>query len=224
MDTAYTLQPLIIKVNMRKIVLSIFVASAGIAHAVTLTGFSATDVVGADSNPLADESSSFLIADGGDGFGFVSGADIDQGVTFSVGSLVTGTNDYVFAYNGAQNFGTFSVVSGNASFSLNDNVELSGSSFALLYFDFVGGSTVVTSGGMDFGFYTVTSGPSSSQWIIPTEESADINFSTSGSGFSQFTEEIGITGTVVPESSTYALFAGVLALGYIVVRRSRASF
>jgi len=133
-------------------------------------------------------------------------------LTFADGSLIGATNDYVFAYNAAQNFGpSISVASGNTNFSINDAGASAGYSFALLYFNGTSGASVTTIGGEQFGFLT------SGDWTIPANDSGTFNF---GSEFSTVTGSANLT--VVPEPSTFAALAGLCALGAVMVRRRRA--
>ena len=180
------------------------------ASAITFSGFASTQLFAADgTTDLTAGSSTYLIADGGDGFDFDATV---AGLTFADGSLIGATNDYVFAYNAAQNFGpSISVASGNTNFSINDAGASAGYSFALLYFNGTSGASVTTLGGELFGFLT------SGDWTIPANDSGTFNF---GSEFSTVTGSANLT--VVPEPSTFAALAGLCALGAVMVRRRRA--
>ena len=189
--------------------------SASAAQAVTLGGFSATGVTTAGAFDLPAGSSTYLIVDGGDGFDFLSVGDMAAGLSFTNGSVVTGTNDYVFAYNASQAFGAgASVISGNTTFSLTDNAGLSGNAFALVYWDSETTASVTSAAGKAFGFHTDAS------WVVPTSESANETFG--GGGIFAGLSGITTSGTVVPEPCTYAALAGLLALGYVMVRRRGA--
>jgi len=180
------------------------------ASAITFSGFASQSLFAADgTTDLTSGSSTYLIADGGDGFDFDATV---AGLTFADGSLIGATNDYVFAYNAAQNFGpSISVASGNTNFSINDAGASAGYSFALLYFNGTSGASVTTVGGEQFGFLT------SGDWTIPANDSGTFNF---GSEFSTVTGSANLT--VVPEPSTFAALAGLCALGAVMVRRRRA--
>ena len=180
------------------------------ASAITFSGFASQSLFAADgTTALTNGSSTYLIADGGDGFDFDATV---AGLTFADGSLIGATNDYVFAYNAAQNFGpSISVASGNTNFSINDAGASAGYSFALLYFNGTSGASVTTLGGELFGFLT------SGDWTIPANDSGTFNF---GSEFSTVTGSANLT--VVPEPSTFAALAGLCALGAVMVRRRRA--
>ena len=186
---------------MKTLIISLVASSllVSAASAVTFSGFAATGAT------IASGSSAFLVSDGGDGFDF--DATI-AGLTFTSGSAVSGTNDTVFAFNAAQNFGQV-VISGNANFS-NQTAGLSaGSAFALVFFDGVTGSSITTAGGENFGIHT------DSSWVIDANNAGTFNF---GQDFTQL-NGIGNTGTVVPEPSAYALLGGLLALGFVMLRR-----
>ena len=180
------------------------------ASAITFSGFASQSLFAADgTTALTNGSSTYLIADGGDGFDFDATV---AGLTFADGSLIGATNDYVFAYNAAQNFGpSISVASGNTNFSINDAGASAGYSFALLYFNGTSGASVTTLGGEQFGFLT------SGDWTIPANDAGTFNF---GSEFSTVTGSANLT--VVPEPSTFAALAGLCALGAVMVRRRRA--
>ena len=180
------------------------------ASAITFSGFASQSLFAADgTTALTNGSSTYLIADGGDGFDFDATV---AGLTFADGSLIGATNDYVFAYNAAQNFGpSISVASGNTNFSINDAGASAGYSFALLYFNGTSGASVTTIGGEQFGFLT------SGDWTIPANNAGTFGF---GSEFSTVTGSANLT--VVPEPSTFAALAGLCALGAVMVRRRRA--
>ena len=182
------------------------------ASAITFSGFASQSLFAADgTTALTNGSSTYLIADGGDGFDFDATV---AGLTFADGSLIGATNDYVFAYNAAQNFGpSISVASGNTNFSINDAGASAGYSFALLYFNGTSGASVTTIGGEQFGFLT------SGDWTIPANDSGTFNF---GSEFSAVTGSANLTVAAVPEPSTFAALAGLCALGAVMVRRRRA--
>ncbi len=187
---------------MKKLAISLITSAllASVASAATFSGFAALNTT------IAGGSSAFLISDGGDGFDFDATV---AGLTFTSGSAVGTTNDTVFAYNAAQNFGQV-VISGNANFSNTTSNLGSGSSFALFFVDGSSGSSVTTVGGQSFGFHTDAS------WTIPANDAGTYGF---GSAFSQLSG-IGTTGTVaVPEPSAYALLGGLLALGCVMLRR-----
>lgn len=197
---------------MKKIITTLAAAAfiANFASAITFSGFAATNVLGADTNRLAGGSSAFLIADGGDGFDFDATV---AGLTFAAGSFVGGTNDYVIGYNATQDFTTVSVASGNANFSNTTPGASGGFNFALMFFDGVGGASVTTVGGEQYGFY------SEANWVIPANDAGTFGFPAD---FTTINSAIGPNGTVVPEPSAFAALAGVMALGWVAVRRRRA--
>jgi len=182
------------------------------ASAITFSGFASSTLFAADgTTDLTSGSSTYLIADGGDGFDFDATV---AGLTFADGSLIGGTNDYVFAYNASQNFAPgFSAASGNANFSINDAGASAGYDFVLLYFNGTSGASVTTVGGEQFGIL------SDVDWTIPSNDAGTFSF---GSEFSTVTGSANLTVAAVPEPSTFAALAGLCALGAVMVRRRRA--
>lgn len=180
---------------------------ASSVSALTFSNFAASDVLGSDSDPIADGSAAFLIADGGDGFDFDPTA---VGATYSVDSTIGSTNDFIFASNSAQNFSTLSLISGNANFTNTAPETASGFGFALLFFDGVTSTSFTTGGGENYGFYQ------GADWQIPSNDSGTFSF---GTDFEQFSSAIGPNGSVVPEPSTFALIAGCFGLAVAMVRR-----
>ena len=189
---------------MKTLITSLITAAilVNAASAATFTGFAST------STTIVGGNSTFLISDGGDGFDF--DATI-AGLTFSVGSALGATNDTVFAYNASQSFpGNVNVISGNANFSNTSSGLSSGSEFALILFDNVTGSSVTTVGGEAFGFHT------GADWLIPANDAGTYGF---GANFTPLAGTVGLTGTVVPEPSAYALLGGLFALTCVMLRR-----
>jgi hypothetical protein len=81
-----------------------------------------------------------------------------------------------------------------------------GDTFAIIVFE--NSTTTVTAGDT----YRIWSDGS---WDVP----ADGLTETFGTELSQVTTAANFSGTVVPEPSTFAAFAGLLALGFVMVRR-----
>lgn len=135
----------------------------------------------------------------GDGFGVTSTGSIN---TFDFSSNGSINGDSYFTGSAAT---AFSPPFGGAGVALNtDPITLSGDvgagdSFALFWTD-----------GTYYGFATETLA------VLPSDGSTTA-FNTVFSN-----DPYTAAGTIVPEPSTYAMLAGALALGYVMVRRRKA--
>lgn len=127
-----------------------------------------------------------------------AGADLTDSDTYS-GFVVADTTTVADFFG----FGQYS--EWNFSYNLGDISE--NDYFGILTFD--GGSSTAV-GGSTFEIWT------SSDWKSPADGAAD----TFGAAFSTLSGSAGATGTVaVPEPSTYATLAGLLALSFVMLRR-----
>ncbi|MGC6425085.1 MAG: PEP-CTERM sorting domain-containing protein [Lentimonas sp.] len=188
---------------MKKLNLTIIslVALTASASALTLSGTASTSVSVANGN------SSFLIVDTDDnGLSFDANS---AGVTFSEGSFLGSSDDLVVAYNPIAGF-FGSSVPGNANFTLDDNGINAGDDFFIVFFGgSISGGTVTTTGGDTFGILD------GSDWEVGSNNAATLSF---GSDYQQFTSA-SADSTIVPEPSSYAALAGLLALAWVSVRR-----
>ncbi len=95
-------------------------------------------------------------------------------------------------------------------------------SFTVILLESLGGSHIASA---SFSNVQLESGLASSSLVDLGGDFANVNawmLSASGSPSDSFNIASMNSLSAVPEPSTYALFAGIFALGYIVVRRSRS--
>jgi hypothetical protein len=188
--------------------LSLLVAACGLSHATT---------VNFSLNPGA------AVFYGEDGNIMTSADSTVQVGTFSVwdfGSAVTdlgtmGFSEFAASGNTYDLFSTLGILSGTGS--LND---VSGNAFD-------GDQVYVVVTDTDTGSFGVFSGTNGSNWTFPA------NLGGAGDTLSVFNlvsdidqvagaQSFASGFQVVPEPSTYAALSGLLALGYVMVRRRRA--
>jgi len=171
---------------------------------VTFTGQALTNIV----NAVAGSSSYMVVDTDGDGVDFTGQA----GLTFTQGSFVTGTDDFVIALNSTTSsiFGTNSP--GGAIFTLDDNGVTNGDSFYIVTFGELTTASVTTAGGVNYNIAT------DSTWLIPAANGDNLAFPDNFNAINGFDAT---AQQVVPEPSTYAMFAGMLALGYVMIRRRK---
>jgi len=185
------------KYYLAVIALSAFAASS--AFSVTFTGIALPNIVNAVTG-----SSSYIVVDtADDGIDFSANS---VGVTFAANSFLTGTDDYVVALNSTTStiFGSNS--GGGANFTLNTNGITDGDSFYIVTFGALTTASVTTTLGTKFNIAT------DNGWTIPSSNSANLAFPDNFNQVSNFDA----TALSIPEPSTYAMFAGALALGYVM--------
>lgn len=148
----------------------------------------------------------------------ISGTDISgtfvkptSDLTYSSGIEASGTNSLTVQaqYTGAYN---------TTGISANDN------SIYRMYFygQLGGGLNWGTLSEVNPSLYTYLSNYGDSDGISYAASSASLEVATDTGGTSNFTiNSVSITTTAVPEPSTYAALVGLLALGFVAVRRRR---
>lgn len=176
------------------------------ANAVTFTGNALTAPINA-----INTSSAYVVVDtAGDGFDFSASS---LGVTFSVNTFITGTDDFVVGYN-ATTSGIFGAnTGGGATFTLGDNDVTDADAFYMVIFGDTATATVTTTVGLGFGIATA------GDWLVPGSNSAAPAFPD------DYTQVAGLNATgstVVPEPSTYAMLSGLCVLGFAALRRRRS--
>tara|TARA_B110001469_G_C9617809_1_gene307739 strand:- start:151 stop:720 length:570 start_codon:yes stop_codon:yes gene_type:complete len=187
---------------MKKItIFSFLLSTAAISlNGLTLSGSAATGVTN-----LVGGNSTFVIVD-------TAGDGLDFGITNVGANLVAGASfgdDYIAAYNSvAVSFGT--TVPGNAIFNLGTGGTAAGQQFYVVAFGTQSGDNITVTASDTFG---VLAG---SNWQLDANNSGTYSY---GVELVAFPTVNGAEFTVVPEPSTYAALAGLLALGYVMVRR-----
>jgi hypothetical protein len=151
-----------------------------------------------------------LVDTSGSAFDAAALASINQGLDLSSGASF-GSNYYVAGTNSAASvFGSISLGFSTGTFDIvgASAVASAGDSFAVLTFD---GSSSTSVGGTTYEIWT------DAGWTLPNDGAAE----TFGGLYTKYTSgSAGATGTVaVPEPSTYATLAGLLALGFVMLRR-----
>lgn len=184
--------------NTLKILLSLALLPLVATASVSISGAALRNV-----NSLSGGDYSVLLANntGADLFSIsiLADSDLSSSATYAGFEVLQATT-------AASSFGS-TTASFNTVFDLG--TVSTGDSFAVLTFD---GSSSTAVGGSSFDIWD------SGSWTVGADGSAN----TFGGAYTQFTSgSAGSTGivTVVPEPSTYATLAGLLALGFVMLRR-----
>lgn len=190
---------------MKKLLLSLsLLAAAGVSYAsITISGTSLF------SSDIADYTTGVYISASSSTFAEGDFASIDAGLSFTTGTAWSlGGNTYTVLGSNSiiTNSGSGVFSSGSATYDLSTDVA-TGNEIGMLVFLASSGST---SSGDTFRIYT-------GDWLVPADGT---NQGVTGST-APYTGAAAGAGTVVPEPSTYAMIAGMLALGYVMVRRRR---
>jgi hypothetical protein len=176
------------------------VASASILKAaVGISGTSLNNATGL----AAGEVGVYVISDG-TAFSSVSiaaGADILDSASYGAGFTVLGSN------TAASGFGSVSLGSGHGA-----DFSFASDAFAVFVFETSDTTALL---GDAYNVWTDAS------WTLPTADglTAIFNPAPSGTQIQQLSGDSSFAGSVVPEPSTYAALSGLLALGYVMVRR-----
>lgn len=173
-------------------------------YGIQLSGTAAASV----TNLVAGNSSFVIVDTAGDGLDFninSVGATLASDTSFG--------DDYIAAYNSV--VGVFAVdLPGGANFSLGVGGTAAGQQFYIVAFGTQSGDNITVAANDTFG---VLAG---SNWQLDSNNSGTFTYNTE---LEQFPTVNGAQFTVspVPEPSAYALLSGVLALGWVMVRRRR---
>ena len=188
---------------MKKITLLAFALPALVAN---LYGWELSGTAATSASNIIAGNSSFVIVD-------TTGGDTLTSSAFTVGlTLSAGTSFgdyYVASYNSVvSTFGT--TVSGNATFSLGDGGVEANDTYYVVAFGTQSGDGITLTNGDTFGIL------SGADWQLDANDASSFDY---GTDMQQFTTFNGAQFTVVPEPSAFAAIAGVMALGFVMVRR-----
>lgn len=152
-----------------------------------------------------DDYAVLLFDTSGSGFDSAALSSIDAGASLS-SSATYGAGFEVASVSAATDFFGFATIL-EFDFSYSLGTISNGDSFGVLTF---AGSSATAVGGTSYSIFT------DSSWTSPADGAA-ITF---GSDLNTLSSAAGATGTVaVPEPSTYATLAGLLALSFVMLRR-----
>ncbi|MGZ0707961.1 PEP-CTERM sorting domain-containing protein [Coraliomargarita sp. W4R53] len=188
------------------------VAASSSSYAITISGTAISPALGNGGSNIADDQLVLFVVDrNGDGFSGISDTDI-----LSEGS-VFGGDDYILAVGSTGPAGLGFATFPSFDFTLTANDVQGEDSFGIYFFDGLSSGSLSAVNGTYYGLGTDLT------YLIPTNNSATFNFSgTADSDSFQQLSNTQATLQVVPEPSTYAAIAGLLALSWVMVRRRRA--
>ena len=187
---------------MKKITLAIYALLASFAMSQASTTISGTSLFNAE---IFNHSTGVYISSDSASFDESLFSTLDANTSFATGTLI---GDYTVLGSGAVNNATSTQAALNAgvTFDLGGNVA-TGNEIGLLVFNT---STISATSSDTYTIWT-------NDWLVAADGA---NASLTGAG--PFTGVSSGNGVVVPEPSTYAALSGLLALGYVMVRRRRA--
>ncbi|MGJ8638867.1 MAG: PEP-CTERM sorting domain-containing protein [Opitutaceae bacterium] len=190
---------------MKKITtISLLLAGSVVSsYGVTLSGTAAINATN-----FAAGNSSFVIVDtAGDGLDF---STTSVGAVLSAGAFFG--NDYIASYNDVVSaFGAITINGAGIIDieSVSNNVD-AGDTFFIVAFGSQSGDNITVQAGDTFDILA------GGNWQLPSANGATLDYNA---GIAQIDGANGSAFTVVPEPSSYAALAGVLALGCVVARR-----
>ena len=190
----------------QKTIIAALLISGALSHlnAVSFTGSAITNTINAAA------STSFVVVDtAGDGLDFNASS---VGFTFALDSFVGATDDYVVGVNFTTTGFAAGLTPGSANFTLDTFGITADDAFYIVLFGSETTASVTTTAGL--GFNTVNA----VNWLVPGANNSSLAFPAD---FTQLDSVNATALTVVPEPSTYAALAGLLALGYVMVGRRK---
>ena len=187
---------------MKKITLAIYAMLASFAVSQASITISGTSLFNSE---IFNHSKGVYISSNSASFDESLFNTLAEDTSFAIGTLI---GDYTVLGSGAVNNATATQAALNAgvTFDLGGNVA-TGNEIGLLVFN-----TSTTSATANDTYSIWTNG-----WLVAADGA---NQSLTGAG--PFVGVSSGNGVVVPEPSTYAALSGLLALGYVMVRRRRA--
>ena len=188
---------------MKKIAILLFFLPV---FSVNLFGYQLSGTAATSVTNLVAGNSAFVIVD-------TTGGDTLDSSAFTVGlTLSAGTSfgDYYIASSNAVVGGFGTSVPGNANFNLGDGSTTGGDTFYVVAFGTNTGSSVTLASGNTFGIL------SGNDWQLDSNNAIIEQY---GTDIEQFSTVNGSQFTVVPEPSTYAAIASLLALFWVMLRR-----
>tara|TARA_B100001057_G_C22698755_1_gene890800 strand:+ start:381 stop:926 length:546 start_codon:yes stop_codon:yes gene_type:complete len=178
--------------KIKSLITGLLLSSVAASASVTISGTSllSSDILGYSTGLyLASDTGSF------DESLFIS---LDSGVSFTAGTTI---GDYTVLGTGAINAaGPFGALNAGVTFTAAQGLEIGILTFA--------SSSTSSSAGDTFFIYT-------DDWLVPAD-GANAPLTSTGAPYQGAYAE---TGTVVPEPSAYATLAGLVALGFVMLRR-----
>jgi len=201
---------------------------SGASASVTVQ-FSAGAIRGFDGNIAPIGSKGVLVANtGSDGFlgdYITSSADFNafNGTSLTVGSVLGGSgNDEIVGVFDVTDFGD-GFIGFNDEITFNLGSVAQNQQLALYWFPTI--STTSISGSLtEYGFFRSDSPDSGADvgFIVQADGSNDILAAVDSSFDTTSPSSLQLTSIAVPEPSSFAAIAGIMTLGFVMVRRRRA--
>jgi hypothetical protein len=225
--------------NLRSLQFSLVLLSAalaaGVAHAQQVDlQLAAGQLLDQPGTALADNSLVLLVVDTGSSSGSPDlsfSSSLNVGSSLTAGSFLNNSYEIIGTSVTETDGGTMGTVSlDTGAITLNSGPYASvsaGQSVAVIWFSDLNGSSTTLTAGAHYGVYTTGSpADGSDSWtvLLPTQQNGNglLFLTTSYAGGSNDPSlAVASDMSAVPEPSTWALLAGVAALGFAVIQRRR---